>query len=249
MYNHFQAILVNYGAVLKYLIGFLIFFNFVFADTQYGICEIDTLDTQSAKECIQRVLKKDPKNIQCIVKLANLYLRQGELSKGFELIYEAYTLNPQAVQKSAVASILPFALKISALKENALQEENPNAWNEIGDSFYDMGVYKEALEAYENSVKIDKNQEEIVLKLALCYKKVGQNYGALENLKEVIRLNKDNFYANYYLGKILKYSFQDSGNATKYLQKAKELLQANENLVSAKEYPQFLSDIIFELSK
>jgi len=81
------------------------------------------------------------------------------------------------------------------------KKKTPNAWNEIGDSFYDMGVYKEALEAYENSVKIDKNQEEIVLKLALCYKKVGQTYGALENLKEVIRLNKDNFYANYYLGK------------------------------------------------
>lgn len=233
---------------MKFLLVLFMMLNISFADKDYGVCELDTLDTKSAKECIERVLEKEPKNIRCIVKLANLYLRQGKVSKGFSLIDRAYKINPEAVEKSPVSTILPFALKINALKAKAKENNDLNAWNEIGNSFYDMGVYADALEAYQKSLAINPKQEEISVKAALSYKKMGQVYDALSQLEKVLKINANNFYANYFAGKILRYSLKDADNSKKYFAKARHILESNKKVVSAKEYPNFLSDIIYELS-
>lgn len=233
---------------MKFLLVLLITMNIAFADKDYGVCELDTLDTKSAKACIQRVLAKEPKNIRCIVKLANLYLRQGKVSKGFALINRAYKINPEAVEKSSVSSILPFALKINSLKEKAQNNNDYEAWNTIGNNFYDMGVYADALEAYQKSLKINPKQEEISVKVALSYKKIGQVHDALSQLEKVLQMNANNFYANYFAGKIMKYSLKDVVSSKKYFAKARNILEADKKVVSAKEYTNFLSDIIYELS-
>lgn len=233
---------------MKFLLVLFMMINISFADKDYGVCELDTLDTKSAKECIEKVLEKEPKNIRCIVKLANLYLRQGKVSKGFDLIDRAYKINPKAVETSPVSSILPFALKINTLKTKAKTDGDFKAWNEIGNNFYDMGIYADALNAYQESLGINPKQEEIRVKAALSYKKIGQVYDALSQLEKVLKLNSDNFYANYFAGKILRYSLKDANSSRKYFTKARHILESNKKVVSAKEYPNFLSDIIYELS-
>ncbi len=223
-------------------------FSYVHAEEVYGVCQLDTMDTDTAKEYIEKVLDKKPKNVECTIQLANLYLKKGELSRGFDLVVRAYALNPEAVRVSIVSPILEFALKMADLKKRALETDKKELWNQIGDGYYEMGVYKEALNAYEKSIEIDRTQQEIGLKLALSYRKSGQTYKALEELKTLLELDENNFYANYYFGKILKYSIKDTINSKKYFQKAREVLEANKQSVLEKEYPKFLSDIIYELS-
>jgi tetratricopeptide (TPR) repeat protein len=233
---------------MKVLLVFLTVLNIALAENNHGICELDTLDTKSAKECIQKVLEKEPENIRCIIKLANLYLRQGKVEKGFSLIGRAYKINPEAVKKSPISSILPFALKIDALKKKAKKNNDFKAWNEIGNNFYKMGIYNDAILAYKNSLAINPKQEEINVKMALSYKKIGHVHDALSELKKVLKMNTNNFYANYFAGKILRYSLDDSVSSKKYFSKARRILEANKKVVSPKEYPNFLNDIIYELS-
>lgn len=233
---------------MKFLLVFFFFFSSLYSEEVYGVCQLGTMDTQRATEYIQKILDKKPENVECSIALANLYMKKGELMRGFELILRAYTINPVAVKESIVAPILEFALKMTDLKKQALQFNTKELWNQIGDGFYEMGVYKEALKAYEKSIALDKNQADIGLKLALSYNKSDQTYKALEELKNLIALDENNFYANYYFGKILKYSIKDTINSKKYFQKARELLEANKDTVSQKEYPKFLNDIIYELS-
>lgn len=111
-----------------------------------------------------------------------------------------------------------------------------------------MGIYTDAILAYKKSLAINPNQEEINVKVALSYKKTGHVYDALSQLKKVLKINTNNFYANYFAGKILRYSLNDSINSKKYFSKARRILEGNKKAVSSKEYPNFLNDIIYELS-
>jgi tetratricopeptide (TPR) repeat protein len=233
---------------MKVLYIVFLLFSILKAQDIYGVCQLETMDTDSAKEYIEKILDKEPQNVTCTIQLANLYLKKGELSKGFELAVRAHKINPEQVKKSILAPILDFALKMTDLKVRALEVNDKELWNEIGDGYYEMGVYKESLIAYQKSIDIDQKQSDIGLKLALSYQKTGQTFKALEELKNLIFQDADNFYANYYLAKLLKYGIKDTINSKKYFQKARELLEANTNTVLEKEYPKFLSDIIYELS-
>lgn len=233
---------------MKYLLIFLLSFSSLISSDD-GICELDTLDTQSAQECIQRVLEKEPENIRCISKLANLHLKQGNLLKGFLLAFEAHKINQEETAKSSLSPILPMALKISKLHKVATTKNDEKAWNEIGDYFNNMGVYKESVYAYENSLKIAPQQEMTLLKLSLGYTKTEQNFKAFEELQKLLELYPDNFYANFYMGKIMRYSIKDIPNSKKYFQLAKKLLEKNKDAIPTQEHSQFLSVIIYELSK
>jgi tetratricopeptide (TPR) repeat protein len=233
---------------MKVLYMVFLLFSMLKAQDIYGVCQLETMDTNSAKEYIEKILDKEPQNVTCTIQLANLYLKKGELSRGFELAVRAHKINPEQVKKSILAPILDFALKMTDLKIRALEVNDKELWNEIGDGYYEMGVYKEALIAYQKSIDINQKQSDIGLKLALSYQKTGQTFKALEELKNLIFQDADNFYANYYLAKLLKYGIKDTINSKKYFQKARELLEANTNTVLEKEYPKFLSDIIYELS-
>lgn len=213
------------------------------------VCKAGIMDNSSAKKYINKLLKKEPENIECILKLADIYLKSGEILKGYKYITRAYDINPRAVKESEIANILSYALEITNLEKKAKQSKNKNLWNELGDNFFEMGVYNETISAYEKSLEIDEAQEDISLKLALSYKKNNLTYKAVEQLKLLVQQNNTNFYAHYYLGKIFRYSLGDEKLAKTYFTKAKELLSVQKDKFSSSQYPHFMYDITLELGK
>jgi len=213
------------------------------------VCKAGIMDNKSAKKYINKLLKKEPRNIECILKLADIYLKSGEILKGYKYIRKAYSINPRAVKDSDIADILDYALEITNLEKRAKQSHNKTLWNELGDNFFEMGVYTETVNAYEKSLSIDNTQENIGLKLALSYKKSNQTYKALEQLKLLIKQNDESFYGNYYLAKIFNYSLNDKESAKVYLRKSKKLLEMQKNNFSEEEYRHFMYDITYELNK
>lgn len=213
------------------------------------VCKAGIMDNNNAKIYINKLLKKEPENIECILKLADIYLKSGEILKGYKYIDRAHDINPKAVKESEISNILSYALEMTSLERRAKEEQNKNLWNELGDNFFDMGVYNETINAYEKSLKIDLTQENISLKLALSYKKNNQTYKAVEQLKHLIKQNSKNFYANYYLAKIFRYSLSDEKLAKSYFAKTEEILISQKDNFSSDEFSHFMYDITSELAK
>lgn len=213
------------------------------------VCKAGIMDNNSAKLYIDKLLVKEPENIECILKLANIHLKSGELLRGYKLISRAYDINPLAIEESKISNILPDALKMTRLARLAKKNSDKLLWNELGDDFYNMGVFNEASKIYEKSLKIDSKQPYIGLKLALSYKKSNQIDNAVERLFILVEQDEKDFYANYYLGKFLRYFITDDDSAIKYFTSAKEILLLKQEDFTSLEFSSFMNDINMELGK
>lgn len=213
------------------------------------MCESERYDREKAKETIEAILLNEPDNVTCMLQLANIFLKQGHISRGFEILVDAYSIAPHAVQGSSIASVLPFALKVSSLKKQAISTNDTELWNKLGDGYFEMGIFNEATAMYKKSLKVDEKQHEIRLKLSLTMQKNCQTYRALEELQKILQDEKDNLYANYYLGKILMYDVKNVDKAKYYFIKAKTSLIAQKNDIEYVTYTNLLSDITKELGE
>jgi len=231
------------------LLVFIIYTSTILSANVNVVCKAGIMDNDSAKIYINKLLKKEPKNIECILKLANIYLKSGNLLKGYKQIKRAYDTNPVAVGRSNVANILPYALEMAELASKAKKTSNKLLWNEVGDNFFDMGVHGESIKAYEKSLALDSKQPKIRLKLAFSYKKNNQIDDAVEELFTLVEQNEKDFYANYYLGKILRYSITDEDSAVKYFKNAKKILLSTKDDFTDMQYASFMNDINRELGK
>ncbi len=215
----------------------------------HGVCEIDRIDIHKAKESIESILLEEPNNVTCMLQLANIHLKQGNISKGFEILVDAYSIEPYKVQSSSVAEVLPFALKVSSLKKQAISTNDPEMWNKLGDGYAEMGIFNEAVEMYKKSLLADGKQSDVRVKLALTLQKNAQTYRAIEELNKIIFRDKEHVYAHYYMGKILMHDVKNESDALVYFKKAKRILVSNKDNFTYLEYAHLLSDITKELKE
>ena len=213
----------------------------------HSVCEVERIDIQKAKESIETILLSEPSNVVCMLQLANIHLKQGKIAKGFELLVDAYSMDPHTVQKSQIADILPFAMKVNTLKRQALRTNDKEIWQKLGDGYFEMGIFNEATEMYKNSLLADENQPETRLKLSLALQKNCQTYTAIEELQKILARDQNHIYANYYLGKILLYDVKNEADAKRYFTTAKNRLVTQKDAFAYVEYTNLLSDISKEL--
>lgn len=215
----------------------------------YSVCETERADVQKAKEAVELILLNEPTNTTCMLQLANIYLKQGKIAKGFEILVDAYSIDPHNVQDSPISSVLPFALKVTNLKKQANQTNDKELWNKLGDGYYEMGIFNEAILMYKKSLQVDEMQQNIRLKLALSLQKNCQTYSAIEELKKILAKDNQNVYANYYLGKILAYDIKNIEEAVGFFTKAKQSLIAQKASLTSLEYTNLLSELAKELKE
>ena len=94
--------------------------------------------------------------------------------------------------------------KIEDLKETV--RENPrdlSAWVKLGDIYSKHNQYREAIEAYRQSLFIRPNDPDIRTNLGLMLKDLGDDDGAIEELKKAAQYNPRHITSRYYLGLIL----------------------------------------------
>ena len=224
----------------------LFFIPIVLYSSNYSICIVQRFDSVIAKAKIEKILDKDPQNIQCLLQLANIYLKKGEISKGFDVLTEAYSIDPNIVKNSKIAKILPFALHVTDLKYKANLTNKYFYWNKLANGYFDLGIMSEAIVYYKKSLKIKPEQIKIRFKLALAYENIGQFYNSIDQIKEVLKENPKNFYANYYMGKILKNGFKNPKKSKKYFNKAYEILLATKDKFNQKEYNSLINKLLME---
>ncbi len=231
--------------IKNYFILFL--FPIFLYSSNYSICIAQRFDTEYAKTQIEKILEKETQNVQCLIQLSNIYLKEGKLTKGFDILTEAYSIDSNVVKNSEMAKIIPFALQVTALKNKAQKNNDYNSWNKLADGYYDLGILSEAIVAYKKSLGINSKQNNIRLKLGLAYKKNGQIYSCENEIRTVLLNEKDNFYANYYMAKILKYNLDRPSKAIDYFKSSYKILIKQKNKFKYTKYKNLLDDILKEL--
>jgi Flp pilus assembly protein TadD len=173
---------------------------------------------------LEKILKENPENVECMLKLASLYLRTNRVSQAFDLIRRAYTIDPEFVERQNISKILDLALRLSRLGELAHKNKDPELYNELGDTYYEVGIFDEAARAYEKSLALDVKQPKIKTLLALSYANQGQYTKSEKVLRRLVEAEPYNFYANYYLGKVLKNGLDQAKEGKIYLRMASYIL-------------------------
>jgi len=217
-----EALIKRPGSFLTF-VSLLFGFDHVGA-TEFHICKesyyIQETQTFSKQIKLENILKKDPNDVECMLKLASVYFRNNRVASGFDLVSRAYALNPKLVEKRNISKVLDLALRLSRLKELAKKNHDSTLWNELGNTYFDMGIYKEAKEAFFESVKIDDGQTKIVILLALSYGNLNEMKRSASLLKALTEKEPYDFYANYYYGKVLKNELHKRKEGLKYLEMA-----------------------------
>ncbi len=214
--------------MVRYFIFLFLFLTL--SAKQYPLCKsyhvVSEKDSFESRILLEEIVNKDPKNVECILKLAVVYFQTDEIDKAFDLITKAYRLDPKFVQKQKyLEKVLDTALKFSGLKRHALKNSDIKSWNRLGRQYYDMRFFKEATKAYNNSLKIDPTQIDIKIMLALSYINSNNIDKALIELKSVIQDDPENFYANYHMGKILKNRMKNPSEARAYFEYLEYLIK------------------------
>jgi cytochrome c-type biogenesis protein CcmH/NrfG len=239
---------------LKIAVLLLFFMSANLFAKEFPVCKeyffIKEGQTKEKQFFLEKILSENPSNVECMLKLSSVYLRNNRVSEGFDLIRRAYALNPKFVEKQNISKILDLALRLSRLKEMATKKSDVELWNELGDTYFEIGIFDEALKAYDSSLKLDENQTKIEILLALCEGNLDKPYKSANRLRKIVKKEPYDFYANYYLGKVLKNALDNEREAKKYLLMADYILQyENPEFDNTQEVDFLTHDLEVELAK
>lgn len=232
----------------------LIFLSFSLTIAKESNCKesvyINFQNSKNQNETIlKKLIQKHPQDIECILKLIHVYLKKGKVAKGLELLVRANKIDHTFIKNKKIYKILKIAEYLTNLKKKAISNNDIKSWNTLGAAYYKMGVFNESIKAYNKSLQLNPNQIEPRLTLALDLSRINLAYRALEELTKVISLDKNNFYAYYYIGKILKYQIKDRKKAYIYLLKAQILCKKQKNNFKKNIYKEYIKDLTNETKK
>lgn len=125
---------------------------------------IDT-DPERAQEIYDELSRSDPEDIDVICGLAEMAMKQGNWSKGFELAKKSNELAPSISRTSALVACAHFHL----------------------------GRYKESLEFYVKAAELDfPDKAYIYNSIAECHLKLGKLRKARKYIKKALDINSNN---------------------------------------------------------
>jgi cytochrome c-type biogenesis protein CcmH/NrfG len=103
---------------------------------------------------------------------------------------------------------------LAALEQ--LSRENPQNADyrtQLGNTYYDMGSYQKAVEAYQESLRLRPHDPNVETDLATCFHYLGQHDKALDLLEAVLRRRPDFNQALFNKGIILQVGKNDPNGA------------------------------------
>lgn len=113
-----------------------------------------------AREAYQRILKKDPDNIDALHYFGVLNFQQGSTGKALELIQRGLTLKPN----------------------------NPDAYNNMGNVLLRLGDYQQASLCYKNALAIEPDRIDTLNNLGLLLRRLNQFDESLRLFSKAIEL-------------------------------------------------------------
>ena len=103
---------------------------------------------------------------------------------------------------------------IESLRQRA--EDNPdnaNLWIDLGNAYFDSGMYENAITAYARSLEIAPGNPDVLTDLGIMYRRTGSPPRAVEMFDEAIKADPEHTMSRFNKGVVLLYDLRDKKGA------------------------------------
>ena len=110
----------------------------------------------------------------------------------------------------------------------------------LGNSFYDAGKFKEAIEYYGRAVEIDPKNPDVLSDLGVSYRGVGEPRRAIEVFRKAITVRSDHWQSWLNIAIVSMFDLNELGPADEALRKVEALQPNLPNLKQLRDHLQHL---------
>lgn len=185
----------------------------------------------------QKLLNKNPGDIQIKLFQAKILRDKGDHDRSIEIYQQILEMYPKQVE---LLVEFGFALNKANLYEEAIDKYkdalklNPSflpAIYNLGIAFSNNKNYQDAILQFTNAIKIQSDIEDFWFARALAFIRVYQFKDALHDLDEILKFNPNHYHSIFQKG-VIYASLNQSDKAMKYYLQAQAITDQKDNEIS-----------------
>ncbi len=188
-----------------------------------GLCYSKLAKDDLASEYFIKTLSFNPKSIQTYINLADVYFRNKKIIEAINLLENGVTIIPQEIALKHYLSRFyledcRYDLAMDQLFEILdIDEENLDAYWDLGNIQFELGDYDSAVENYENVLEKITTNAVLYYQTAIAYEANDNIDKAISNHLKAISAN-ENFHPSYKKLGILFMARNDNDSAIEYFE-------------------------------
>ncbi len=188
-----------------------------------GLCYSKLAKDDLASEYFIKTLSFNPKSVQTYINLADVYYRNKNIVEAINLLENGVTLMPQEIALKHYLSRFyvedcRYDLAMDQLFEILdIDEDNLDAYWDLGNIQFELGDYDSACENYENVLEKVTDNAVLYYQTAITYEANDNVDKAISNHLKALAVN-ENFHPSYKKLGILFMARNDNDSALEYLQ-------------------------------
>ena len=188
-----------------------------------GLCYSKLAKDDLASEYFIKTLSFNPKSVQTYINLADVYYRNKNIVEAINLLENGVTLMPQEIALKHYLSRFyvedcRYDLAMDQLFEILdIDENNLDAYWDLGNIQFELGDYDSAVENYENVLEKVTDNAVLYYQTAITYEANDNVDKAISNHLKALAVN-ENFHPSYKKLGILFMARNDNESAIEYLQ-------------------------------
>ena len=188
-----------------------------------GLCYSKLAKDDLASEYFIKTLSFNPKSVQTYINLADVYYRNRNIVEAINLLENGVTIMPQEIALKHYLSRFyvedcRYDLAMDQLFEILeIDEDNVDAYWDLGNIQFELGDYDSAVENYENVLEKVTENSVLYYQTAIAYEANDNVDKAISNHLKAIACN-ENFHPSYKKLGILFMARNDNESAIEYFQ-------------------------------
>ena len=188
-----------------------------------GLCYSKLAKDDLASEYFIKTLSFNPKSVQTYINLADVYYRNRNIVEAINLLENGVTILPQEIALKHYLSRFyvedcRYDLALDQLFEILeIDDENVDAYWDLGNIQFELGDYDSAVENYENVLEKVTENAVLYYQTAIAYEANDNVDKAISNHLKALAVN-ENFHPSYKKLGILFMARNDNESAIEYFQ-------------------------------
>ena len=188
-----------------------------------GLCYMKLGEDEKASEYFIKALSFNPKAVQTYINLSDVYYRNNNIVEGINLLENAVTLLPDEIALKHYLSRFylkdcRYDLAMTQLFEILdIDNENLDAYWDLGNVQFELGDYDSAVENYENVLEKITTNAVMYYQTAITYEAADNVDKAISNHLKAISCN-ENFEPSYKKLGILFMARGEMDSASEYFE-------------------------------